>query len=103
TVAAAERLANALDVRATIIPRWGEIHLEAVDGDARFVSVTRANPVGVDMDRVVAAMASADELAAGRLEPSAFRAALDAIATRPPAPTWLFALAAGAAAAALAV
>src|SRR5262245_47484004 len=103
TVAAAERLADALDLRARILPRWGELQLEATDGEARLVSVTAADPAGVEMDRVVSAMQAADELDARRLQPSALRAAIGAIATKPPAPTWLFALAAAAGAAALSV
>src|SRR5215813_10246940 len=93
TLAAAERVADALGLQARIIPRWGELQLEAADGDARFVSVAAADPAGVDMDRVVSVMRIADELDARRLQPSAFRAAIDVISRKPPAPTWLFALA----------
>jgi len=103
TVAAAERVAHTLDLRASIIPRWGELQLEAADGDARFVSVRAADPAGVDMDRVVSAMRVADELDARPLQSSAFLAAISAISLKPPPPTWLFALAAAAGAAALAV
>ena len=103
TVAAAERVAHTLDLRASIIPRWGELQLEAADGDARCVSVRAADPAGVDMDRVVSAMRVADELDARPLQSSAFLAAISAISLKPPPPTWLFALAAAAGAAALAV
>src|SRR6266849_6150346 len=103
TVAAAERLGNALGLRAAIIPRWGELELQAGDGDASFVSVKAADPTGVDMDRVVSAMQAVDDLDTGRLAPSAVRAAISMIGQTPPAPTWLFALAAAAGAAAMAV
>ena len=103
TVEATERVAHALRLRASIIPRWGELQLQAADGDARLVSVTAADPTGVDMDRVVSAMRAADDLGADRLMPSTFPAAISSIAKTPPAPTWLFALAAAAGAAALAV
>jgi uncharacterized membrane protein YjjP (DUF1212 family) len=103
TVAAAERLGYTLDLRAVIIPRWGELQLHAEDGNARLVSVTAADPTGVDMDRVVSAMRLADELGAGRRAPSAGQAAISVISRTPPAPTWLFALAAAAGAAAMAV
>src|SRR5262249_45352520 len=103
TVAAAEELAKALRLRASIVLRWGEVQLEAADRDARFVSIAAANPTGVDMDRVASATRAAGELGAGRLRVAAFQAAIDAIAAKPPAPTWLFALAAAAGAAALAV
>src|SRR3989454_12174865 len=102
TVAAAERLGNALGLRAAIIPRWGELELQAGDGDARLVSVKAADPTGVDMDRVASAMQAVDDLDAGRLAPSALRAAINVICQTPPAPTWLFALAAAAGAAAMA-
>src|SRR5213594_1001570 len=103
TMAAAERLGNALDLRAAIIPRWGELELQAGDGDARLVSVKAADPTGVDMDRVASAMQAVDDLDTGRLAPSALRAAINVICQTPPAPTWLFALAAAAGAAAMAV
>src|SRR2546430_2474551 len=102
TMAAAERLGNALDLRAAIIPRWGELELQAGDGDARLVSVKAADPTGVDMDRVASAMHAVDDLDTGRLAPSALRAAINVICQTPPAPTWLFALAAAAGAAAMA-
>src|SRR2546425_8479042 len=102
TMAAAERLGNALDLSAAIIPRWGELELQAGDGDARLVSVKAADPTGVDMDRVVSAMQAVDDLDTGRLAPSAVRAAISVIGQTPPAPTWLFALAAAAGAAAMA-
>src|SRR3989442_3135851 len=102
TVAAAERLGNALGLRAAIIPRWGELELQAGDGDARLVSVKAADPTGVDMDRVVSAMQAVDDLDTGRLAPSAVRAAISMSCQTPPAPTWLFALAAAAGAAAVA-
>src|SRR2546429_2962802 len=101
TMAAAERLGNALDLRAAIIPRWGELELQAGDGDARLVSVKAADPTGVDMDRVASAMHAVDDLDTGRLAPSALRAAINVICQTPPAPTWLFALAAAAGAAAM--
>ena len=103
TVAAAEQLAKGLDLRARIVLRWGELQLETEDGDARLDSVTPADPSGVDMDRVVAAMRAADALRARRLQRADFRTALAAISVKPPTPAWLFALAAGAGAAALAV
>jgi len=103
TMAAAERLGNSLGLRACIIPRWGELQLQAREGDTSLVSVRPADPTGVDMDRVVSAMRAADDLDAGRLAPSAFLAAISVISQTPPASTWLFALAAAAGAAALAV
>jgi uncharacterized membrane protein YjjB (DUF3815 family) len=102
TLAAAERVAAALGFRATILPRWGELLLRAEDGEAVLISIAAADPVGVDMERVASLMRAAEDLRAGRLAPSAATAAVDAISRTPPAPTWLFTLAAGAGAAALA-
>jgi uncharacterized membrane protein YjjP (DUF1212 family) len=103
TVAAVERLGNTLGLRARLIPRWGELQLEAGDGDAELVSIRLADPTGVDMDRVVSATRDVEDVEAGRLAPLALQARLSAISKMPPAPTWLFALAAAAGAAALAV
>jgi uncharacterized membrane protein YjjP (DUF1212 family) len=103
TVAAAGRLGNTLGLRGGIIPRWGELQCQARDGDAEIVSIRPADPIGMDMDRVVSAMRAVGDLDAGRLAPSALRSALRTISQTPPAPTWLFALAAAAGAAALAV
>src|SRR5256712_5822023 len=91
-----------MGLRAAVIPRWGELELQAGDGDARLVSVKAADPTGVDMDRVVSAMQAVDDLDTGRLAPSAVRAAISMICQTPPAPTSLFALAAAAGPAAMA-
>ena len=48
TLVAAEWLGKKLDLRARIIPRWGELQLQAADSDARLVSSGAADPVGVD-------------------------------------------------------
>jgi uncharacterized membrane protein YjjP (DUF1212 family) len=103
TVAAAERLGNSLGLTVKVLPRWGELQLEAEDGSGQFVSTTAADPAGVDMDRVSAAMRVVDDIGAGQLAPNAAAAAIAAIAKAPPAPTWLFTLAAAAGAVALAV
>jgi uncharacterized membrane protein YjjP (DUF1212 family) len=103
TLAAAERLGKNLDLRARIIPRWGELQLQAGDSDARLVSIGGADPVGVDMDRVASAMRAIDEVGSVRVAPPAAMEAIDAISHAPPAPTWLFTLAAAAGAAALSV
>jgi len=103
TVAAAERLANKLDLRAKIILRWGELELQAKDGGATLVSVGAADPTGVDMDRVASATRAIDEVVAGWLAPPAAMEAITAISHAPPAPTWLFTVATAAGAAALSV
>ena len=103
TVAAAGRFGESLGLRATLVPRWGELQLEVEDGDARLISATAADPTGVDMDRVASIIRLIEDLGAGRLAPAGAGKAIDAISQAPPAPTWLFTLAAAAGAAALAV
>jgi uncharacterized membrane protein YjjP (DUF1212 family) len=103
TLLAAERLGNTLGLHATIMPRWGELQLQTEDGDARLVTVVEANPTGVDMHRVASTMRAIEEVSAGRLATTAAMEAISAMAQAPPAPTWLFTLAATAGAVALAV
>ena len=103
TVAVAERLGDRLGLRAKILPRWGELQLQAEDGDARLISELAANPTGVDMGRVASAMRAVEDLSAGRLPPKAAKKTIEAVSQAQPAPTWLFTLAAGAGAVALAV
>src|SRR6266853_358526 len=103
TLAATERLSNSLGVRATIIPSWSELQLEATDWNTRLVSLVAASPTGVHMERVASAMKAVDEVTAGHLPPTAALQTIGAISHAPPAPTWLFALAAAAGAASLSV
>jgi len=103
TLDAAERLSGFLGLRSTILPGWGALELEATEGDRTFVSAVAAAPSGVDMDRVASAMHLVDEIGAGRLSPNTAMDAINAVSKKPPAPTWLFALAAAAGAVALAV
>jgi uncharacterized membrane protein YjjP (DUF1212 family) len=103
TVGAAERLGRRLGLRAMIIPRWGELELQADDEDGKLSRQVAADPTGVDMDRVASTMRAIENIEAGRLAPDAASNAIAAIAKAPPAPTWLFALAAAAGAVALSV
>src|SRR5215467_7445330 len=56
TVRAAERLGNCLGFRATMLPRWGELELQAQDVRGKFISALEADPSGVDMDRVASTL-----------------------------------------------
>ena len=103
TLAAAERFSGALGLHAEIIPHWGELELEAENSSARVVCALEANPTGVEMDRVVSAMRAVEDFDAARLAPAAAMEKITAISKKPPAPTWLFALAAAVGAVALAV
>jgi uncharacterized membrane protein YjjP (DUF1212 family) len=100
TVTAAERLGRALGLRANLMARWGELQLQSEGKDA---SLLAADPAGVDMDRVVSTMRVIGDVESGRLAPDAAMKAIGAISLMPPAPAWLFALAAAAGAVALSV
>jgi uncharacterized membrane protein YjjP (DUF1212 family) len=101
TVGAAELLGRALGQRVEVMPRWSELRLQAEDNGVDLVSP--ADPTGVNMQRVAATMTAIEDVRTGRLEPDSAAAAISAIAESPPAPTWLFTLAAAAGAVALAV
>jgi uncharacterized membrane protein YjjP (DUF1212 family) len=102
TVQAAERLGTELGLRATMIAHWEELELRASDGTGSQVSFERGSPTGVNMDRVALAMSAIENWAVGRSSIGAAFENIKAIAHAPPAPTWLFALAAAAGAAAMA-
>jgi uncharacterized membrane protein YjjP (DUF1212 family) len=100
TVDAAERLGRTLGLHASVLPRWGELQLLSDDGTSRRV---RADPAGIEMDRVASAMRAIDDIASGQLTSDAATAAIKNVSQAQPPPTWLFALAAAAGAVALAV
>jgi uncharacterized membrane protein YjjP (DUF1212 family) len=103
TLDAAERLGDTLELRAKLMPRWGELQLQTEDRDAKLISAVEADPAGVNMDRVASTMRAIEDLDAGRLAPAAAIEAITKISKTPPSPTWLFTLAAAAGAVALAV
>jgi uncharacterized membrane protein YjjP (DUF1212 family) len=103
TIDATERLGRGLGLHAELIPRWGELELQTGDTDAELSLQIVADPSGVDMDRVASTMRAVEDVEASRLSADAASKAIAAIAKAPPAPTWLFALAAAAGAMALSV
>jgi len=103
TLDATERLGNCLGFRVRTFPRWGELEVQTEDADGRFISAIEADPAGVDMDRVASTLGTVQQLCDGQLAPADSMEAISRIAERPPAPTWLFALAAAVGAVALAV
>jgi uncharacterized membrane protein YjjP (DUF1212 family) len=103
TLISVAQFGQVLGVRATLVPSWGELQLELEDGDARLISAAAVDPTGVDMDRVASIIRLTEDVGAGRLAPAAARETISAVSKAPPAPTWLFTLAAAAGAAALAV
>jgi uncharacterized membrane protein YjjP (DUF1212 family) len=103
TISATERLGRVLGLRATIVPRWGELTVQTEDANARLSEQIAADPSGVDMDRVASTMRAVEDVWSGRLSLDAASKAITIIAKAAPAPTWLFALAAAAGAVALSV
>lgn len=103
TVTQAERFGRSLGLRAKIIPRWGELQLQAQEGECGIISAAAVDPTGVEMGRVALMGRFIEDFSAGRLAPAAARKVIDAISQAPVAPTWLFTFAAAAGAAALAV
>ena len=103
TLAVAGRLANGLGLSATIIAGWEGVQIRAADGNSLLASFVAASPTGVDMDRVAGTMRAVARVDAGGISLPAAIEMVKEIANRPPAPTWLFALAAAAGAAALSV
>jgi uncharacterized membrane protein YjjP (DUF1212 family) len=102
TVAAAERFARALGLHANVMARWGELRLWSDSKDTP-TSQIAADPAGVDMDRVASTMRAIADVESGRLTPDNAMKVMGVISRAPPAPTWLFALAAAAGAVALSV
>src|SRR6202030_509335 len=102
TVQATERLGTQLGLRATMIAHWEELELRAQDGTGSQVSFERGSPTAVNMHRVALAMSAFENCAVSRTPLSTAFENIKAIAHTPPAPTWLFTLAAAAGAAALA-
>ena len=103
TVGAAERLARARGLHATIMPRWGELQLVANDRQGTLIAQAAAYPAGVEMDRVASTMRAIEDVVSGGLGPNVTVKTIGDIAGSPPTPTWLFTLAAAAGAVALAV
>jgi uncharacterized membrane protein YjjP (DUF1212 family) len=96
TVAATERLGRRLGLRVKLMPRWGELRLQSDDTSIDVVTQLAADPTGVDMDRVVSVMRLIEDVEAGRVVPEAAMEMIGAISRAPPAPAWLFTLAAAA-------
>ena len=103
TLTAAERLGRTLGLRTNVMARWGELQLQFDSKDSTLISQVAADPAGVDMDRVASTMRAIEAVESGRLGPDAALKAISTILQAPPAPTWLFALAAATGAVALSV
>ena len=97
------RLGRIVSLDISTIARWGELQLEIRDAGKTLIVDSTANPSGVDMDRVSAARQTINNLSAGRTTISEALQSIRTIAKAPPAPAWLFTLAAASGAVALAV
>lgn len=102
-ISAGERLSNFLGSRTSAFLSWGKLELQTKDTEGKLISAIEAAPSGVDMDRVASTLRMVEELRDGRLAPADAIAEIRKIAEAPPAPTWLFTLAAAVCAVALAV
>src|ERR1043165_3659825 len=98
---AAQSVARALGLRANLSLRWGEVAVQIEEGD-RPIYRAAANPAGVDMNRVIAGMRIVEDIKAGRLGPEAAANEIAGLSRSPAVATWLFALASGARAMAMA-
>src|SRR5207237_9559346 len=96
------QLGTHIGVRAKMIEHWEELELRAADSTGSQVSFERGSPTGMNIDRVASAMSAIENCAVGRPPIGAALENIKAIAHAPPAPTWLFTLAAAAGAAAMA-
>ena len=103
TADATERFGRALGLPTSIAMRWGQLRVQCeTEPPSRYLEAA-ADPAGVNMGRVALSIRALQELEAGRLTPDAAADALRVISQAPAAPAWLFALAAGGGAVALAV
>jgi uncharacterized membrane protein YjjP (DUF1212 family) len=103
TIRSAERLGRALGLSTALIPRWGELQLQVEDGASSFVTLVKADPVGIDMARVSATMRAIDAMTRGELTAAAAANRLRSISLMPPAPMWLLTIASAVGGAALSV
>jgi uncharacterized membrane protein YjjP (DUF1212 family) len=103
TLAATERFSRVLGLNVNLMPRWGELQLQAHYEDATLVSTVSTDPTGVAMNRVALGMQVLEDLETRRLALADAKKAISAIAEVPPVSTWLFALAAAFGAVALAM
>ena len=103
TVEATARLADALGIRASLLPRWGELTIRFDGEDGARYAVAASEPVGVDMGKVAATVHVIDDICDGRIAAEAAHDALAATGHLAAGSVARFALLAAAGAAALGV
>jgi len=102
-VATVEQLAGRSGFAARLFPRWGELTLQVSTGSGTLTRIVEADPMGVDMTRVVDVSCIAEQAMRGRLAAPQARAAIRVAVQTRPVPTWLLAIAAAAGAFAMSV
>ena len=102
-VATAERLAIRSGFAARLFPRWGELTLQVSTSSGVLTRIVEADPMGVDMTRVVGVSRIAEQAMLGRLVAPQARAAIREAVQAPAVPTWLFVIAAAAGAFAMSI
>jgi uncharacterized membrane protein YjjP (DUF1212 family) len=103
TLTTAAALGQALGVSVLVIPEWSDLHFQANTADKTLTSIQPTNPTNINMNRVVPALCMVDQVVSSRLGLAAAFDTLRTVSRAPPAPTWLFTLAAVAGGAALSV
>ena len=99
-----EKIARALQLKALLMARWGELWLQVSDANGGQVEcITDTDPVGMHMGRVIATMHALDFFYQGKITLEQAYDQLVTIDNQPPFSTWLFALAAAMGAVALGV
>jgi len=102
-VVASEQLAEALGLRVTLFPRWGELVMRIEEHAGSRYEIVAAEPAGMDMNKVAATLAAIDSVCDGRTHVAGMRSALEAITRLPAVSLIRFTLFAAAGAVALAV
>jgi uncharacterized membrane protein YjjP (DUF1212 family) len=100
TIEAAQQVARSLGFEAALHVRWGEVIVGI--GSSRDV-IFAAEPLGVEMRRVVTTLSIVDQLRGGSITPAAAATAIRAVDRIPPLSVTHFAIMAAAGAAALGV
>jgi len=103
SMAAGLRVAEAFGQRATMLAGWDGLSVRLEGAAGPLHDVAAAAPTAIDMNKVLAAEALVDAVAAGRSSKEATRSALAKIAAYPPVSLGRFVLAAAVGAAGLAV
>jgi uncharacterized membrane protein YjjP (DUF1212 family) len=78
-VEAVAQMGETLGLRATLIPRWGDLTLRVDDDTSSRYESFAAEPAGVDMHRVAAVMQVVDDFHAGGIDIGTAQSDLEAI------------------------